>query len=106
MSGLAVSGRPSKVDEWNVSIRNIKGGLVSFENHSVPQTSKYPSLILLFCSFLRMGITAFGGPAMIAYLRKMVVGQKQWIDGESFQDGVALCQTIPGATVMQMAAYI
>jgi chromate transporter len=94
------------VDEWNVSIRNIKGGLVSFENHSVPQTSKYPSLILLFCSFLRMGITAFGGPAMIAYLRKMVVGQKQWIDGESFQDGVALCQTIPGATVMQMAAYI
>jgi chromate transporter len=53
-----------------------------------------------------MGITAFGGPAMIAYLRKMAVGRKEWLDGESFQDGVALCQTIPGATVMQMAAYI
>lgn len=26
--------------------------------------------------------------------------------GESFQDGVALCQVIPGAIVMQMAAYI
>jgi hypothetical protein len=65
-----------------------------------------PSLLRLFASFLRMGITAFGGPAMMAYLRKMAVGQKQWLDGESFQDGVALCQTIPGATVMQMAAYI
>jgi chromate transporter len=65
-----------------------------------------PSLFLLFASFLRMGVTAFGGPAMIAYIRKRVVGEKKWLDAESFQDGVALCQAIPGATVMQMAAYI
>ena len=65
-----------------------------------------PPLSLFFSSFLRMGITAFGGPAMIAYIRKMVVGEKQWLDSESFQDGVALCQAIPGATVMQMAAYV
>jgi chromate transporter len=65
-----------------------------------------PTLPQLFTSFLRMGVTAFGGPAMIAYLRKMVVEREQWLDSESFQDGVALCQTIPGATVMQMAAYI
>ena len=43
---------------------------------------------------------------MIAFMRKMAVAQKHWIDPESFQSGVALCQTIPGATVMQMAAYI
>jgi chromate transporter len=65
-----------------------------------------PSLTLLFASFLRLGITAFGGPAMIAYIRKMAVTQKQWLDSESFQDGVALCQVIPGATAMQMAAYV
>lgn len=65
-----------------------------------------PSLPHLFGSFLRMGATAFGGPAMIAYIRKMAVGDKKWLDGQSFQDGVALCQAIPGATVMQMAAYI
>jgi chromate transporter len=53
-----------------------------------------------------MGVTGFGGPAMIAYIRKRVVGEKKWLDPESFQDGVALCQAIPGATVMQMAAYI
>jgi len=65
-----------------------------------------PSLFQLFLAFLRMGSTAFGGPAMIAYIRKMAVGEKQWIDGEPFQDGVAFCQMVPGATVMQMSAYI
>ena len=65
-----------------------------------------PSLLLLFASFLRMGVTAFGGPAMIAYIRKRVVSEKKWLDPESFQEGVALCQAIPGATAMQMAAYV
>ncbi len=65
-----------------------------------------PSLPVLFASFLRMGLTAFGGPAMIAYIRRRVVNENRWLDPASFQDGVALCQTIPGATVMQMAAYI
>jgi len=70
------------------------------------QVRPNPELTQLFGSFLRLGITAFGGPAMIPYVRKMAVEKQQWIDGESFQAGVALCQTIPGATVMQMAAYI
>ena len=65
-----------------------------------------PSLPRLFGSFLRLGLTAFGGPAMIAYIRKMAIGEKKWLDQESFQDGVALCQTIPGATAMQVAAYV
>jgi chromate transporter len=65
-----------------------------------------PPLHRLLFTFLRVGITAFGGPAMIPYIRKVAVGQQKWIDGETFQDGVALCQVIPGATVMQMAAYI
>jgi len=64
-----------------------------------------PPLARLFGAFLRLGITSFGGPAMIAYIRKIAVEEKGWLDHESFQDGVALCQTIPGATAMQMAAY-
>lgn len=43
---------------------------------------------------------------MIAYIRKMAVNQKKWLDDEAFHDGVALCQTIPGATAMQTAAYV
>jgi chromate transporter len=62
--------------------------------------------MLLFGSFLRLGITAFGGPAMIPYVRKIAVERSHWLDGDSFQDGVALCQTIPGATAMQTAAFV
>jgi len=65
-----------------------------------------PSLSHLFIAFLRLGATAFGGPAMIAYIRKMAVEKKHWLDESSARDGVALCQTIPGATAMQMSAYI
>ena len=42
---------------------------------------------------------------MVAYIRKMAL-EKQWIDDHSAHDGVALCQTIPGATAMQMSAYV
>jgi chromate transporter len=65
-----------------------------------------PSLLHLFLSFLRLGLTAFGGPAMVAYIREMTVQRKRWLDDGSFHDGVALCQTIPGATAMQTAAYV
>jgi len=60
----------------------------------------------LFLSFLRLGLTAFGGPAMIAYIKELSVNRNKWLDEETFKDGVSLCQSIPGATAMQMAAYV
>ena len=60
----------------------------------------------LFLSFLRLGITAFGGPAMIAHIRELSVKRNRWLKEETFQDGVVLCQSMPGATAMQMAAYV
>jgi len=69
-------------------------------------SSTQPSTTQLFASFLRLGLTAFGGPSMIAYIRQMTVEKKHWLDGETFSDGVAFCQMIPGATAMQMAAYV
>ena len=68
--------------------------------------SNTPSLARLFLSFLRLGATAFGGPAMIAYIRRMVVEQKKWVDEASFRDGIAFCQMVPGATAMQASAYV
>ena len=65
-----------------------------------------PSIPELFSTFLRLGFTAFGGPSMIAYIRQVAVEKKHWLDAETFSDGVALCQMIPGATAMQTAAYV
>jgi chromate transporter len=70
------------------------------------QSLQKPALAELFLSFLRLGLTAFGGPAMVAYIGEMSVKRKQWLDQQSFKAGTALAQSIPGATAMQVAAYV
>jgi chromate transporter len=65
-----------------------------------------PGLFQIFISFLRLGLTSFGGPAMVAHIRELSVKKKTWLDEGRFKDGVVLCQTIPGATAMQMAGYV
>lgn len=68
--------------------------------------TQYPATTVnIFTAFLRLGLTAFGGPAMVAYIRAMTVKDKGWVEEDSFKKGIALCQTIPGATAMQAAAY-
>lgn len=64
------------------------------------------NLPILLVSFLRLGLTAFGGPAMVAYIRDLAVKKNGWISEKSFRHGVAVCQSIPGATAMQVAAYV
>jgi len=76
------------------------------EQPQCQRVSSHPTLVLLFVSFLKLGMTAFGGPAMVAYIRKMAVEQKKWLDEASFRNGVALCQSLPGATAMMTSAYV
>jgi chromate transporter len=42
---------------------------------------------------------------MVAYIRELAVTRQQWLNESEFKDGVALCQSIPGATAIQTAAY-
>jgi chromate transporter len=65
-----------------------------------------PAPSTLFLSFLLLGATAFGGPAMVEYIRRLAVEEKGWLDEASFREGVALCTTIPGATAIQVAGYV
>ena len=60
----------------------------------------------IFFSFLRLGFTAFGGPAIVPHMRQMVVAQKCWIDAETFDRGNALAQIVPGAISVQVAAFV
>jgi len=55
--------------------------------------------------FLKLGFTAFGGPAMANHVRKNIVEKHHWLDAQTFDNGLALCQTIPGAIIMQVSAY-
>lgn len=60
----------------------------------------------LFLSFFKLGMTAFGGPAMVVHMKGLAVARNKWLDEETFRNGIVLCQTLPGATAMQMAAYV
>jgi chromate transporter len=63
------------------------------------------SLRNLSLAFLRLGATAYGGPAMMAYLKSDLVAKRRWLSEQEFKEGMALCQVIPGATMVQMCTY-
>jgi chromate transporter len=43
---------------------------------------------------------------MVAHIRELCITRNNWLDEREFTNGVALCQSIPGATAIQMAAYV
>jgi len=49
---------------------------------------------------------AYGGPAMLGFIKKEVVFKNKLITENDFNDGIALVNVIPGATNSQMVAYI
>ena len=65
-----------------------------------------PSQWELFATFLRLAVTAIGGPALVAYIQQTAVERKGWLEARAFDDGVAPCQAVPGAAAMQTAAYV
>jgi chromate transporter len=57
-------------------------------------------------AFLRLGATAFGGPASVTRMRELAVVRRRWLSEEEFGRNLALCQMLPGATAMQCAAAV
>ena len=43
---------------------------------------------------------------MVEPIRQRVVTAKGWLNQKEFLDGLALCQMVPGATVVQLATYV
>ncbi len=57
--------------------------------------------------FLRLGLTAFGGPAAhIAMFRDEVVTRRKWISDEHFLDLLGATNLIPGPNSTEMAIHI
>jgi len=63
-----------------------------------------PRLADIFRCFFRVGATAYGGPAMMPLMREHIL-KRGWLTPEGFKLGMAVCQAIPGGTLMQMSAY-
>src|SRR5215207_5507918 len=57
--------------------------------------------------FLRLGTIGFGGPvALVGYMYRDLVEQRQWIAEEEYKEGLALAQLAPGPLAAQLAIYL
>ena len=66
-------------------------------------TSRTGSPGEVFLAFLKLGLTAFGGPiAHLGYFRDELVRRRQWLGEADYADLVALCQFLPGPASSQV----
>lgn len=72
-----------------------------------PESKNGDVLKKLMFLFLRLGITAFGGPAAhIAMMREEVVNREKWMSDAEFMDLVGATNLIPGPNSTELAIHI
>lgn len=70
-------------------------------------TSRSNRLLEVILLFLRLGITAFGGPAAhIALMREAVVMRRKWLTEQQFLDLLGATNLIPGPNSTEMAIHL
>ena len=71
------------------------------------RTDAYPGWLGFIGLYLRIGLLGFGGPqAHMAMLRSELVEGRHWSTPEQFDEGLALCEALPGPASSQMAIYL
>jgi chromate transporter len=77
------------------------------ENGSVkilPADSVRGSPLEVFLVFLKLGLTAFGGPiAHLGFFQREIIDRRKWITESAYGDLIALCQFLPGPASSQVA---
>src|SRR6267142_4512206 len=56
--------------------------------------------------FLKLGDTAYGGPAIYGILQAELQEKRQWVSKERFVEGLSLANLIPGATATQLGIFL
>ncbi|MFZ4115759.1 MAG: chromate transporter [Chthoniobacterales bacterium] len=75
------------------------------QNYELGRPTNDISLSQLARTFLFIGMTSFGG-GVTAYIRRIIVENKQWLTNEEFFPGLSFCQLLPGANVVGISLYI
>ncbi|GHB70079.1 chromate transporter [Psychrosphaera saromensis] len=69
---------------------------------SVNSNSK-TSVFSVFKTFLKLGLTSFGGPvAHLSYFRKELVERQKWVNENQYSQLLAICQFLPGPASSQV----
>ena len=67
---------------------------------------KKPTLFELLKSTFYIGVIGYGGPAILALMKKTFVHEKEWISEKEFMNALSLAQILPGATGVSVMGYI
>jgi chromate transporter len=57
-------------------------------------------------AFLRLGATAYGGPAIMGIMQAELEERRRWVTRERFLEGLALVNMLPGATATQLGIFL
>ena len=64
-------------------------------------------LIKLFLTFLKIGVTTFGGGyAMIANFQETIVEKKKWLTEDEFMEIITVAESTPGPIAINIATYV
>jgi len=70
-----------------------------YEQRRLKRISRTATLGGLFLSFLKIGLTGFGGGfAVLAQIRHLVVLERRWLSEHDFVEALALGQSLPGTS--------
>jgi chromate transporter len=56
--------------------------------------------------FLKVGATAYGGPAIMGIMQAEFQERRQWVTKPRFLEGLALVNVLPGATATQLGIFL
>ena len=67
---------------------------------------KRPTLLEIIKTALYIGTIGYGGPAILALMKKVIVNEKEWISEEEFINALSLSLILPGSTGVTLWGYI
>jgi len=65
-----------------------------------------PTLFEILKTALYIGAVGYGGPAILALMKRVLVHEKGWVSDEEFMNALSLSQLLPGATGVTLLGYI
>jgi chromate transporter len=57
-------------------------------------------------SFIKLGFTAYGGPAIMGIMQAEIQEKRHWVTKERFVEGLSLANLVPGATATQLGIFL
>lgn len=67
---------------------------------------KKPTLLQFAKTALYIGVTGYGGPAILGHMKKILVNEKEWVKEEDFMNSLSLADILPGATGVTLLGYL